>query len=243
VLIIPAVDIKDGRCVRLLRGDMSRETVYAEDPVEMALKWAEQGARYLHVVDLDGAVQGHPVNAEAVKRIVSSISIPAEVGGGVRSASDVDDYLDAGLDRVVMSSRALADPHGFARLVEARPGRIALGLDARGGRVTTDGWLQQSKTTIQELVHQVESLALAAVIYTNVMRDGTLEGPDVEGVDTLTRVTGLPVIASGGVASLEDVRALSRVPLEGIIVGKALYVGAVDLRQAIDIVSSEQASS
>jgi phosphoribosylformimino-5-aminoimidazole carboxamide ribotide isomerase len=219
--VIPAVDIRGGRCVRLEQGLADRETVYAADPVEAALRWQARGARRLHVVDLDGAFSGTPANTEAVKRVLAAVSLPTEVGGGIRDEAAARDCLEAGASWVVMGTRAARDPDEVRRLAGALPGRVILGLDCRDGKVRTAGWVDAENLTARELIAKLSGAKLAAVIFTNTARDGMLSGPDYE------------VIASGGVSSAEQVRRLAGMNLAGAIVGQALYKGTLKLEDAL----------
>ena len=243
MIVIPAVDIKAGKCVRLTQGRPDTEQVFAEDPSAMARKWCECGAEYLHIVDLDAAFAGKPVNGEAVKRIITAVSVPVEVGGGIRTDEAVTDYLEAGADRVVIGTAALESWGWFEKIVRERPGRIAIGIDAKRGMVATRGWLSVSSVTAVELVRKVSGLPLSALIFTDISRDGMLSGPNLDSIAAvaeaavaeaaMAEAAELPVIASGGVSSTDDIRRLSELPLAGVIVGKALYTGQIDLAEAI----------
>ena len=235
MLILPAIDLKDGRCVRLLRGDADRETVYSTDPVEVAIRWRDEGAEYLHVVDLDGAFEGEPRHFGTVAQIARESGLPVEVGGGIRTRDSVERYLNAGVDRVIIGTRALESPRWLARLCEEFPARIAAGVDAREGRVVVRGWVEVSETTALDLAQQLAAVNLGAVIFTDVSRDGALEGPAVESTRAFAEAAAQPVIASGGVGSIEDVRRLSCLPIAGIIIGRALYTGDVSLPDAITV--------
>ena len=233
MLIIPAIDLKDGCCVRLVRGDAAQGTVFSNDPVEVALRWRNEGAQYLHVVDLDGAFEGEPVQFGMVVQIARESGLPIEVGGGIRTRDTVLRYLNAGLDRVVIGTRALESPEWLAKLCEEFPGRIAAGVDARGGRVAVRGWVETSEMTALELARRLSGIPLRAVIFTDISADGTLAGPAIESTRAFAETVRLPVIASGGVGSIEHVRQLARLPVEGAIIGRALYTGAVSLPEAI----------
>ncbi len=235
MLILPAIDIRGGRAVRLIRGEASQETVFSPDPVEVALRWKEAGAEYIHVVDLDGAFEGEPMHFGTVAQIARESELPVEIGGGIRTRDTVDRYLRAGIDRVIIGTRALESPEWLGRLCEEFPGRIAAGVDARDGKVAVRGWVETSEITALELAETLSRLSLRAVIFTDISRDGMLGGPAVESTRAFAEVVKRPVIASGGVGSLEDVRALSRLPIEGIIIGRALYTGAVELSEAIKV--------
>ena len=236
MLVIPAIDLKQGRCVRLVQGDMARETVYADDPVAVARGFAEAGAEWIHVVDLDGAVQGLPVNVEAIAAICRGVAVPIEVGGGIRDSDTLERAFDAGVGRIVLGTAALEDPTFFADACRRHPGAILAGIDARRGMVSVAGWTKDSATTAEILAARVRDDGAAAIVFTDIARDGTGTGVNVAAVAALAATVDLPVIASGGVASLDDVRALSALGhpnLAGVIIGRALYTGAVDLRAAI----------
>jgi len=237
MLIIPAVDIRGGRCVRLVEGRPDRETVYGEDPVAMAVHWREQGARRLHVVDLDGAFAGSPVNLATIARIVAAAGIPVQAGGGVRSRETVDRLFALGVDRVVLGTAAVRDPELLARCCECYGEGIIAGLDASGGEVAIEGWVRGSGRPVLDLAREMKKLGVTRVLYTDVRRDGTLLGPNLPKTGELARLGGLKVIASGGVSSLDDLTALKdleRDGVEAVIVGKALYAGNFTLQEALD---------
>ena len=233
--VIPAIDLRGGRCVRLRQGDYAQETVFGDDPAAMAERWASEGATRLHLVDLDGARDGRPGNVEAVRAILARLggSIPVQLGGGVRDEAIADSWLDAGVERVIVGTRAAEDPEWFERFVAERPGRVVLGLDARDGNVATGGWLAESGQEARTLAERFDRLPLAAVVYTEIARDGMLEGPDVGSTVALAEALKTPVIASGGVSSLEDLERLAGSPVAGCIVGRALYDGRFRLDDAI----------
>lgn len=230
--VIPAIDLRGGRCVRLKQGDYDRETVFGEDPAAMAAHWASEGATRLHLVDLDGAKLGKPANVESVRAILARVDVPCQLGGGVRDEETLEAWLDAGLDRVIVGTQALKDPEWFARMAERHPGRLVLGLDAKDGRVATAGWLDVSSVEAATLAEQFDALPLAAVIYTDIARDGMLEGPNLEATGALAARLETPVIASGGVGSLEDLERLATLPIAGVVVGRALYDGRFRLSEA-----------
>jgi phosphoribosylformimino-5-aminoimidazole carboxamide ribotide isomerase len=240
--VIPAIDLRGGYCVRLRQGDFDRETVFGDDPAAMAARWESEGAARLHLVDLDGAKVGQPVNVEAVRRIVGQVRVPCQLGGGIRDEATIAAWLDAGLDRVVVGTQALRDPDWFARMATVYPGRLLLGLDARDGRVVTEGWLKLSNVAALTLARQFDDLPLAGMIYTDIARDGTLEGPNVEALAALAQVVRVPVFASGGVGSLEDLERLVAVPIAGCIVGRALYESRFSLRDALKRTSGGDSS-
>jgi len=231
--LIPAIDLRGGRCVRLRQGDYDRETVFGEDPAAMAARWEADGAARLHLVDLDGAKRGQPMHLETVRAILGRVAIPCQVGGGVRDNATLEAWLELGVDRVVVGTQALRDPDWFARVAERYPGRIVLGLDARDGRVAVEGWTDVSEVEAPELAARYDSLPLAAVIYTDIARDGMLDGPNFEATEALARRLRTPVIASGGVGALEDVGRLARLPIAGCILGRALYEGCFTLKEAL----------
>lgn len=230
--IYPAIDLKDGKCVRLKQGRADAVTVYSEDPVAMARQWAEAGGDWLHVVDLDGAFAGHPVHGETIKAMASAIQIPVEVGGGLRTDEDIRLMLEAGVRRVILGTRACSDPGALSALVHAFGDRIAVGIDARNGKVQVKGWVETTETLAVDLAVKVAGLGVGTIIYTDTATDGMLTGPNIPGLQALCRSVQANVIASGGISTCADVAALAklRLPnLEGVIVGKALYEGAVSI--------------
>ena len=232
MLVIPAIDLKDGRCVRLRQGRAEDATVYSDDPVAMARSWQEAGARYLHVVDLDGAFEGRPVHADVLARIARAIDIPFEVGGGLRTDADVEAVLALGADRAIVGTRALGDPEALKALVERYGERIAVGIDARDGKVQVRGWTETTGTEATALAAAMDRLGVATLIVTDTATDGMLGGVNAEGVGAVCRTVGCSVIASGGVSSPGDMRALRALGcanLTGAIVGKALYDGKTNL--------------
>lgn len=239
--ILPAIDLRGGKCVRLRQGDYDRETVFSDDPVEVARRFASEGAERLHLVDLDGARAGRPVNHALVRRIGDAAGIPCELGGGIRDNEAVARVLDeTGIDRAVIGTQALKRPEWFRAVVRRFPGRVALGLDARDGMVSTDGWLDVSEVRALDLARRYADLDLAAVIYTNIANDGMMQGLDDATLDDLAEVAGLglPVIASGGVTTVDDVRRLAELArqqphLQGVIVGRAFYEGTLSVAEAV----------
>jgi phosphoribosylformimino-5-aminoimidazole carboxamide ribotide isomerase len=239
--ILPAIDLRGGKCVRLRQGDYAQETVFGDDPVAMARQWESLGADRLHLVDLDGAKAGRPINHEIVREIVRTLKIPCELGGGFRSDESVRFMLeDVGLDRAIIGTQALKEPEWFKALVEKYPGRVALGLDARDGMVATAGWLETSTVSARDLAQQFSGLPLAAVIYTNIANDGMMQGVDEATIADMIHLAemGLPVIASGGVTTLDDVRRLEAVHREqlrlvGAIIGRAIYEGTIRVEEAV----------
>jgi phosphoribosylformimino-5-aminoimidazole carboxamide ribotide isomerase len=238
VTIYPAIDLRGGRCVRLLQGAFDRETVYGEDPVEVARAFAAAGARWVHVVDLDGARAGRPVQADLVAAVCAAVSIPVQVGGGLRDAAAVEAVLAGGAARAVVGTMAVQDPDRCRTLCRAYPGRIAIGLDARDGRLRVAGWTEDGAVAATSFAARAADLGAAAVVYTDIARDGTQRGPDLEGTRAVARAAGVPVIASGGVGGLEDVRAVAALAAEGVaglIIGRALYTGALRLSDALAV--------
>jgi phosphoribosylformimino-5-aminoimidazole carboxamide ribotide isomerase len=231
--VVPAIDLRGGRCVRLQQGDYGRETVFGDDPAAMAENWVNEGAGRLHLVDLDGARDGSPANAAAVDAILRRVQIPCQLGGGVRDEATLEAWLQRGLDRVIVGTRALQDPDWFLRMVERFPGKVVLGLDARDGLVATDGWLALSSVRAVDLAAALDAEGLAAIIYTDISRDGMLGGPNREATSTLAEAVRAPVYASGGVGSIDDLVALAGLPIAGCIVGRALYEGRFRLSEAI----------
>jgi phosphoribosylformimino-5-aminoimidazole carboxamide ribotide isomerase len=238
MLIVPAIDLKGGKCVRLLRGDMNAETVYGDDPVAIGQRWVSEGAQYLHVVDLDGAVSGQPVNTQAIGALCRTLAIPIEVGGGVRSVARAAELLEGGADRVIFGTAALAEPEVVRAACRRFPGRIAVGIDARDGKVAVRGWTVTSSTEAVELARQAEALGACRVIYTDISRDGTQQGVNVAATRAVAESISIPVTASGGVGLLADILTLvaSGAPgIDAVIIGRALYTGAVRLPEAIRV--------
>ncbi len=236
MLIIPAIDLKEGNCVRLERGVMSTATVYSDNPAAIAKRWRVEGAQWLHVVDLDGAFAKQPRNREAIASIVQSVDIPVQVGGGVRTLETLSAYFDLGVQRVVLGTAAHNDPDLLVQACDRFPGKVVLGIDSREGRAAVEGWSKTTEIETVELAARFEKLALAAIVYTDISRDGMGIGPNIEATRRLATAVNIPVIASGGVGSLEHIQAL--LPLErdgvlGVIVGRALYAGIVVLKEAI----------
>ncbi len=229
MLIYPAIDLLGGQCVRLRQGDYSRETVFSSDPAAVAKQWARQGAERLHLVDLDGAKAGRPVNGDVIRRIVNSVDVPCQLGGGIRSEADLETVFGWGVRWAVLGTRALQEPGWVCRMADRHPARIVLGVDARDGYVATEGWLSTSTTKATDLAKMVEQSPLAAVVYTDIAKDGMMAGPNFEQLAEMRDAVRLPVIASGGVSATEHVAKLASLKLFGCIVGRALYEGAVDL--------------
>jgi len=236
MLVIPAIDLRDGRCVRLVQGELNSETVYSDEPVEMALRWESLGAPRLHVVDLDGAFKGTPQNLEIIAEMVRILKIPIQVGGGIRSFEAVQSLLEMGVGRVILGTAAILNPELVARCTEVYGEKIMVGIDGRDGQVAIEGWEATVEMTVEKFAGMVAQLGVKEVIFTDTRRDGTLKGPNIEATKRLAQNSGLKVIASGGVSSLEDLRALKKLRpygVEGVIMGKALYSGAVNLQDAL----------
>jgi phosphoribosylformimino-5-aminoimidazole carboxamide ribotide isomerase len=231
--IYPAIDLRGGCCVRLRQGDYAQETVFDNDPVAVASRWQQQGAQWLHLVDLDGAKAGQPVNGETIRRIRKAVSIPCQVGGGLRDDPHIEAAFRLGIDRIVLGTRALKDPAWFRAVCERRPGKVVLGLDARDGRIATHGWVETSEQMVVEVAKRVSAWPLAAIIYTDIRRDGMLEGPNFECLAELRDAVSVPVIASGGVTTVGDVQRLAELKLAGCIIGRALYEGRIELGAAL----------
>jgi phosphoribosylformimino-5-aminoimidazole carboxamide ribotide isomerase len=238
MLIIPAIDIRGGKCVRLFQGDYGKETVYGKDPAAMAEKWVSQGARFLHVVDLDGARDGAPCNRASIQAIARKSSVPVEVGGGIRDLTAIQDYLSSGIERVILGTAAFANPDFLKAACDRWPGRIAVDIAAKSGRAAVSGWTEETPLSAADLAQKCERLGASTIIYTDILRDGTQKGVNLRDTREVARSLKVPVIASGGVSTLEDIQAL--LPLEkdgvkGVIVGRALYAGTLNLPEAIRI--------
>ena len=231
--IWPAIDLLGGKCVRLQQGDYGRETVFSDDPLAMALKFQAAGARHLHLVDLDGARDGRPTNHEIVREIVKSVDMECELGGGIRNQDTIDKLFNTGLERLVLGTAALKDPVWLRQMTAAYPEKLVLGIDARDGFVATHGWLEVSDVRATQLASQFDDVPLAAIIYTDIALDGMLSGPNVPEMAKMQKQASVPVIASGGVTTVDDIRALAEAGLAGVIVGRALYQGTLDLTEAI----------
>jgi phosphoribosylformimino-5-aminoimidazole carboxamide ribotide isomerase len=236
MIIFPAIDLKDGQCVRLMQGDPDRVTVYGNDPAAVAKRWQDEGARWLHVVDLDGAFSKAPKNREAIASILGAVSIPVQVGGGIRTLETIESYFSMGVSRVILGTAALRQPELMDIAGRLHPGKIALGIDARNGQVAIEGWKETTGTDVLTLVRQFAHLDLAAIIYTDIHRDGMQSGVNVEATRRLIEFTHIPVIASGGVATLADIEALLPlipIGLLGVITGRAIYNGTLKMREAL----------
>jgi phosphoribosylformimino-5-aminoimidazole carboxamide ribotide isomerase len=234
MILYPAIDLKDGQCVRLLRGEMDRATVFGDDPAAQARAFQEAGCQWLHLVDLNGAFAGRPVNAAAVEAILAAIDVPAQLGGGIRDMATIEAWLDKGLARVILGTVAVENPDLVREAARAHPSRIAVGIDARNGRVATRGWAEETDIMATDLARRFEDAGVAAIIYTDIDRDGAMGGPNVAATEALARAVSIPVIASGGVSSLSDLAALKKTGvIAGAISGRALYDGALDLAEAL----------
>jgi len=232
VLILPAIDLRGGRCVRLRQGDYAQETVFGDDPGAMAQRWVGEGAKFLHLVDLDGAKAGRPTNGEAI-RAITRAGVPCQLGGGLRSEADIMLALEWGVSRVVVGTRALKEPAWLSDISRQFPRKVVLGIDARAGLVATDGWLEVSQRLAVDFARDCAELPLAAIVYTDISKDGMLAGPNLEAMAELAAAVALPVIASGGVTTVDDVRELARRGLAGCIIGRALYEGTINLKEAL----------
>jgi len=246
VILFPAIDLNDGACVRLEQGDMARATVFHSDPAAQARAFEAQGFEYLHVVDLDGAFAGKPMNAAAVKRIVAEVTIPVQLGGGIRDITTVESWLTNGITRVIIGTAAVRDPELVKAAAKNFPSRVAVGLDARDGKVAVAGWAQTSELSALDIARQFEDAGIAAIIYTDIARDGLLKGLNLEATIALANAVSIPVIASGGLASLDDVRALLHpraTKLAGAIAGRALYDGRLDAAEALALIRAAQVAA
>ena len=237
--IYPAIDIKDGKCVRLLKGEFDKVTVFGDDPVEMALKWEKQGGEFIHVVDLDGAVKGHGVNAEIIKKICQSVGVPVQTGGGIRTMEDIEAKLACGINRVIIGTKAVSDAEFVKRAVEKYGDRIVIGIDAKDGMVAVEGWEKTSDFKAVEFAQKMEEIGVKTIVYTDIATDGTLAGPNIDAMREMAENTSMDIIASGGVGSLEHIKSLVPTGVEGVIVGRAIYTGNVDLAEAVKKVKGE----
>jgi phosphoribosylformimino-5-aminoimidazole carboxamide ribotide isomerase len=246
VILFPAIDLKQGLAVRLQQGDMARATVFNRDPAAQAEAFERQGFEYLHIVDLDGAFAGKPVNAAAVDAILLAVKFPVQLGGGIRDRATIEAWLGKGIARVIIGTAAVRNPSLVKEAARAYPGRVAVGLDARGGHVAVEGWAETSQLSVLDIARRFEDAGVAAVIYTDVARDGMLKGLNLEATVALADAVSIPVVASGGLASIEDVRALAlprAQKLEGAIVGRALYDGRLDAAEALAVMRRTQATA
>jgi phosphoribosylformimino-5-aminoimidazole carboxamide ribotide isomerase len=236
----PAIDLRAGKCVRLRQGDYGRETIFGHDPAAMARHWVEQGGDRLHLVDLDGAKEGRPSNLDSVRAIVSAVTVPCELGGGVRDERTIASLLDLGLSRLVIGTKALREPDWFRQMCGQFPERLVLGIDARNGLVATDGWLETTQTRAVQLARQFRGEPLAAIIYTDVATDGMLAGPNLTAIAEIQRAVDVPLVASGGVATAGDVAKLAALGIAGCIIGRALYEGTLTLSDALAVAKHQK---
>lgn len=236
MIIYPAIDMKDGKCVRLLRGDFSKATIFNNSPAEQAKAFVGAGFKWLHLVDLDGAVEGRPVNESAVKEVLNTVNIPVQLGGGIRSIAQVEAWLDAGISRVILGTVALKNPDMVREAAKRYPGKVAVGIDAKQGMVAVEGWLEKSSVSAMELAQRFEDAGVSAIIYTDIARDGALLGPNIEETALLAATLSIPVILSGGVSSEADLKAIaeySKRNIEGVIIGRALYESTITAEEAL----------
>lgn len=237
MILYPAIDLKDGNCVRLYKGEMDQATVFNDNPAAQAKAFEDAGCEWLHLVDLNGAFAGAPVNAAAVEAILDTVQVPTQLGGGIRDLATIEMWLSKGLSRVILGTIAVENPDLVRQAAKAFPGHVAVGIDARNGMVATKGWAEETDVEVTDLARQFEDAGISAIIYTDINRDGAMQGPNIEATAALANAVSIPVIASGGVSSLDDLRALkaSGAPLDGAISGRALYDGAIDLGEALKV--------
>ncbi|WP_353337342.1 1-(5-phosphoribosyl)-5-[(5-phosphoribosylamino)methylideneamino]imidazole-4-carboxamide isomerase [Pseudooceanicola nitratireducens] len=241
MILYPAIDLKDGKAVRLYKGDMDQAIVFNDDPAAQAMEFVKAGCEWLHIVDLNGAFAGEPVNAAPVEAILKQTQVPAQLGGGIRDMATIETWLSKGLARVILGTVAVENPALVKEAARAFPGKVAVGIDARNGRVATKGWAEETDVMVTDLARSFEDAGVAAIIYTDINRDGAMQGPNVQSTADLANAVSIPVIASGGVSSLDDLRALKAcgAPLNGAISGRALYDGAIDLGQALAVLKND----
>ena len=242
MIIFPAVDIKDGQCVRLKRGRADQQTVFENDPVRAALRWQEQGAEWLHLVDLDGAFSGKPVNLPLITRLCAMLSIPVQMGGGIRDLDTAQAYCDAGVTRLIIGTLALENPHAFEEICTNLPGKVGVSLDTEGGKLKTRGWMDESDLSLEQVLPHLYAQGAAFIIHTDIDRDGMKCGVNLEFLQELTEESPMPVIAAGGVATLDDIKALyslSKSNLEGVVTGQAIYEGTLDFKEALAWVKNQ----
>ena len=231
--IWPAIDLRDGKCVRLRQGDYNQETVFGDDPAAMARQWVEAGGKCLHLVDLDGAKDGKLINRDAIKSIVEAVDVPCELGGGIRDEATIESLLELGLSRLVIGTKALKEPDWFRQVLRRFPDKLALGIDARDGKVATDGWLETSHVAATEFATSFADEPIAAIIYTDIAKDGMMSGPNFDAVQEMNEAVEIPIVASGGVTTLADVERLATINVAGCIIGRTLYEGKMILADAI----------
>lgn len=239
MILYPAIDLKDGNCVRLVRGEMDAATVFNDDPSAQATAFQDAGCQWIHLVDLNGAFAGEPVNGTAVEAILAAVSVPAQLGGGIRDMATIEAWLDKGLSRVILGTVAVRDPDLVKAAAKTFPGKIAVGIDARGGMVAVEGWAETTDVSALDLARKFEDAGVTAIIYTDIDRDGAMQGPNVEATAALASAVSIPVIASGGVSSMDDLKALKAcgAALDGVISGRALYDGRIDVAGAVRVLS------
>ena len=238
MILYPAIDLQDGKAVRLEQGDFEKSTVYFEDPLDAAKQWIDQGAEWLHVVDLNGALEGKPINTQHIERIMQNCDVPVQIGGGIRSHDIAEIYLTLGAGRIVIGTKALEDPEMVRRLADQYDGLIAVGIDAKDGYVAVRGWSETRETKAVDLVDTIQEMGASCIIYTDISRDGMLTGPNFDGLKTIAKKSSLPIIASGGIASLEDIQELKmmeKIGVTGAILGRSLYEETLDLKEALKI--------
>ena len=236
MIVVPAIDLKQGRCVRLRQGDMAQETVFSNNPVEMALRWESDGAELLHIVDLDGAVSKRPANHESIKNILSALKIPVQVGGGIRDSETIETYLSWGVNRVILGTVAHRNPDLVKEMCRIFPGRIVVGIDARNGKVAVEGWTETTDTDVLTLAQKYEDFGVRAIIFTDIKRDGMQTGPNIEATKDLARSVGVPIYVAGGVSTLDDIKKIAAIEdhgVEGVITGRAIYSGTLIFREAV----------
>ncbi|MEM7685971.1 MAG: 1-(5-phosphoribosyl)-5-[(5-phosphoribosylamino)methylideneamino]imidazole-4-carboxamide isomerase [Pseudomonadota bacterium] len=240
MILYPAIDLKDGQCVRLLRGEMDAATVFNDDPAAQARAFQDAGCAWIHLVDLNGAFAGEPVNGAAVEAILGAISVPAQLGGGIRDMATIEMWLAKGLTRVILGTIAVRNPDLVRQAAKAFPGQIAVGIDARGGMVAVEGWAETTDMKVLDLAGKFEDAGVAAIIYTDIDRDGAMQGPNIEATAALASAVSIPVIVSGGVSSLDDLRAIkaSGAPFDGVISGRALYDGQISVAEAVPLLAA-----
>ncbi len=244
MIILPAIDLKNGKCVRLEQGLMDKDTVYSDNPAAMARHWQQEGGEFLHLVDLDGAFAGEPKNRSAIEAIVAAVDIPVELGGGIRDLETVEGYLALGIDRVILGTVAKENPALVDEACRRFPGRIVVGIDARDGLVAVRGWAEVTEKRATDLAREMEDYGVTAIIYTDIARDGMMQGPNLEATKALAEAITIPVIASGGVSSLQDIRKLLTIEsagVTGVITGKAIYSGSLNLREAVELTKRKSA--
>lgn len=235
MIIFPAIDIRNGKCVRLIQGDYNQEKIYSNSPIEIAKKWEEKGAEYIHIVDLDGAKTGQSINNNIIKLIAKEVNIPIQVGGGIRSLNVIKDYLENGISRIIIGTAAIKDEKFLRKAVTIYGNKIAVSIDARNGYVATDGWTETSNVQALDILKQLENIGVSTVVYTDIFKDGMLQGPNLTELKTVNSASTIQVIASGGVSTKEDVFNIKSLQVYGAIIGKALYEGSLTLKTALEV--------